>query len=336
MENSANATSTRRSGFMGSGFRLLLLSAILLAAFEIFAQPMMDRAQIFGSFKESVVYVEADGYMFNGEIEQVTGTGFLVGREGEILTNSHVVFTEPGDYERIVVRVRFGSRSAVPRAAEIVGRDGENDLALLRASSVPPNSVPVPISMPSRAEIGHNVDVMGFPLTFPLNIVPGAISTRVQPNLWMTNSTVNPGHSGGPVFNKHGYAIGVVTGGVVSASVGAQQVLIEGIKFFVPSDSFGKILSATATSAQPAFALVPETFNGAVIVKASATGALSEFIYPDPGFKFVDAKPAEKGGPTITVLEGGTKAIVKFPVKPAATDFNATIYTRQVNKGGAM
>ena len=136
--------------------------------------------------------------------EHVYGTGFFVTSDGEILTNNHVV---AGCHN-------ISIRGSLP--AEVISRDPASDLALVKAD-LKPSQIAVFRSGPAP-RIGDAVVTFGFPLPGILssegNVSTGVLSatTGLQNDIRFVqiSAPVQPGNSGGPVFDTSGHVIGVV------------------------------------------------------------------------------------------------------------------------------
>ncbi len=154
------------------------------------------------------------------------GTGFFIDTQGLTLTAAHVV----ADAERIYLRMA-NAQSVV---AQVVGRDSRNDLAILRPLT-PLVTRPVRIGDSHRLEIGDPVVSIGSPFGLAGTLTVGLISAKDRrlsdqdeiPFL-QSNVLVNPGNSGGPLFDRNGYAVGM-TSRTFSASGG-----FSGVSFSIP------------------------------------------------------------------------------------------------------
>jgi S1-C subfamily serine protease len=132
------------------------------------------------------------------------GTGFFVSREGHILTNNHVV-------ARCKTLVTKDGKPL-----QIIARDVSADLALVKAEVSPSNVVVFRTGAPPS--IGDGVIVFGFPLPGVLssegNVTTGVLSAttgiRDDVRLLQITAPIQPGNSGGPVFDRSGRVIGVV------------------------------------------------------------------------------------------------------------------------------
>ena len=139
-----------------------------------------------------------------------TGTGFFVSQQGHVLTNHHVIES----CQR--VRLRVAGQSS--RDGTLVGRDSNNDLALLESGSRP--DAVAPLSSRKRPQLGQVAIIFGFPLTGVLsssgNLVTGTVSAlsglQDDSRLFQISAPVQPGNSGGPVMDASGAVIGVVVG----------------------------------------------------------------------------------------------------------------------------
>ncbi len=136
------------------------------------------------------------------------GTGFFITTDGYIVTNSHVI------EEARVVTIR--TKDGQERVAQIVRIDKRNDLAILKVSGK--NFKFLPIASSSGIKRGEKVYAMGFPRVDIQGIEPklteGIISSlsgiRDEPTTFQISNAIQPGNSGGPLFNSDGRVIGVV------------------------------------------------------------------------------------------------------------------------------
>lgn len=155
------------------------------------------------------------------------GSGFVISRDGYILTNHHVV----ADATRIIVRMQDGSE----KDAELIGSDPRSDLALLKIEG---NGLPVvSIGSSSKLKVGEWVLAIGAPFGFESTVTAGIVSAkgRSLPSenyvpFIQTDVAINPGNSGGPLFNLDGEVIGI-NSQIVSRSGGFM-----GLSFAIPID----------------------------------------------------------------------------------------------------
>jgi serine protease Do len=153
------------------------------------------------------------------------GSGFVVDREGYIITNNHVV--EKAD--DIKVKLADGREFQ----AKVVGRDPKTDLALIRLSN-PPKGLPVlQLGDSEKMRVGDWVLAIGNPFGLELTVTKGIISATGRvigsgpyDNFLQTDAPINPGNSGGPLINLKGEVIGINTAIIASG---------QGIGFAIPS-----------------------------------------------------------------------------------------------------
>jgi S1-C subfamily serine protease len=170
-----------------------------------------------------------------------TGSGFVVDKEGDIITNAHVV--EGADS----VDVSFDeSGNSVP--AEVKGVDTSTDVAVLK---VDPSDVkdltPIPLGDSSKTEVGDPVIAIGNPFGYSRTVTTGIISglqRQIQApngftinNVVQTDAAINPGNSGGPLMDANGRVIGINS----QIATGGGQGSV-GIGFAVPINTAKKLL----------------------------------------------------------------------------------------------
>ncbi len=163
-----------------------------------------------------------------GETGEGTGSGFVIDEQGHIVTNNHVI----AQADRVIVVFYDGFQAR----AEIIGRDADSDLAVIRVDSLPEGARPLPLGDSDAVVPGERVIAIGSPFGLGSSITSGIVSavgrtipTGVTmfsiPQAIQTDASINPGNSGGPLLNIQGQVIGVnaqiATGGArASAGVG--------------------------------------------------------------------------------------------------------------------
>jgi putative serine protease PepD len=148
-------------------------------------------------------------------LQEGLGSGIVIDTDGNILTNNHVVRGAG------TVTVTFADGTTA--TAEVIGRDPGNDVALIRADVDDPSVlVPATLGDSDDVKIGSAVAALGSPFgldgTFTTGIISGLDRTlsssangRPLRGLLQTDSAVNPGNSGGALFNVYGEVIGINT-----------------------------------------------------------------------------------------------------------------------------
>lgn len=151
------------------------------------------------------------------EITTSSGTGFFVTTEGLIITNYHII-EEAKNGDIRVSGVNGDNQKSYK--ATVVLEDKQNDLALLKiedVSSLPVISIPYTFKF-STSNIGENCYVLGYPLILTMGkeikLTTGVISSRTGYNgsvsQYQISAPIQPGNSGGPLFDGDGNIIGVV------------------------------------------------------------------------------------------------------------------------------
>lgn len=150
--------------------------------------------------------VPEDSEPYHGRAQTSLGSGFIISKDGHVITNYHVV----KDAEEIAVRL-VDRREFV---AEVVGFDEQSDIALLKIEGEDLPSVILGDS--DKLKVGEWVLAIGSPFTFDHSVTAGIVSAkgRALPNenyvpFIQTDVAINPGNSGGPLFNMKGEVIGV-------------------------------------------------------------------------------------------------------------------------------
>ena len=170
------------------------------------------------------------------------GSGVIVNTEGDILTSLHVVEGAAS------IRVSYSDGTESPAA--IRSADAAHDIAVLRPARLP--EVVVPAVLGGGAQIGEEVFAVGHPLGLVGSLSAGVVSGldrsfplangRTLGGMIQFDAAVNPGNSGGPLLNRNGQVIGIVTG---LANPGGDDEFI-GIGFAVPIGTAGGAAGAPA------------------------------------------------------------------------------------------
>jgi S1-C subfamily serine protease len=189
----------------------------------------------------SVVNVTSSALAFDffyGVVPQSgQGSGFILSKDGRILTNYHVIENAQK------VEVTLSDKHKYP--AQVVLQDKAHDLALLQINA--PNLTPAVLSESRDLQIGQNVYAIGNPFGLTGTMTTGIISSirsvrepqgATIENALQTDAAINPGNSGGPLLNSRGEVIGMNT---LIATGGAEQS--SGIGFAIPVDTIKAVLS---------------------------------------------------------------------------------------------
>jgi len=220
-----------------------------------------------------------------GETTPSSGSGALISADGLILTNHHVI---------------AGAKAAVVTLhdqrsyhAEIVAVDARTDLALLRVKSE--QELPwAELAENDDLAVGELVVAVGHPFDFPFTVTTGIVSARGRRNLFrneiqdyiQTDTALNPGSSGGPLFNLRGQIVGVNTAIFTPPGSDGQYA---GVSFAIPSPMARRIVDELLEAGRVARASL-----GLSTRDRPASGA-----QPKPGVevtRVVPGGPADKAG----------------------------------------
>jgi serine protease DegS len=171
---------------------------------------------------------------YKERIERSLGSGVIIGENGYLLTNNHVI----AGASEILVSLHDGRESL----AKVVGTDPDTDLAVLQINLAKLNTIP--LGDPASAEVGDVVLAIGNPYGFGQTVTQGIISAtnryglnlNTYENFIQTDAAINPGNSGGALIDARGYLLGINTA-IYSKSGGSH-----GIGLAIPADYALKIM----------------------------------------------------------------------------------------------
>jgi S1-C subfamily serine protease len=201
-------------------------------------------ARAYEAIRPSVVRViglmddkdDGEGDAEQRAMERSLGTGVVIVDNGTILTNLHVVSGAKK------VRVRFAN--GFESEAQIIGAQPENDLAVLKASSLPDDLEAATMRSTADLRPGDEVIAVGHPFGIGPSVSAGVVSglkrefrggdgEKKLTNLIQFDAAANPGNSGGPLVTMDGHVVGIVTA-ILNPS---EQRTFIGIGFAVPIEN---------------------------------------------------------------------------------------------------
>jgi serine protease Do len=217
------------------------------------------------------------------KVQMALGTGFIIDeKEGLILTNHHVI---QGSEE---VRVQFKEDDSEHAPAEVIGRDPELDVALLKVKNGKLTALPLGDS--DQIEVGEYVLAVGNPLGYGHTVSHGILSAkgRINPEFRMgkylqTDASINPGNSGGPLINMRGEVIGINN---------AIDARAQGIGFAIPINLVKSILGQLKSKGS-----VSRGFLGVSV--GDLTPELAEQMKLDPKIRGVVISDLTPGAPAV-------------------------------------
>ncbi len=230
------------------------------------------------------------------------GTGFIIDSSGLILTNNHVVA------EADEIKIQFTEETnEKPTDGEVVGRDPELDLALIKVKNKR-QMIPLTLGDSDALEVGEYVIAVGNPFGQGHSVTHGIISAKerripdfIFSNYLQTDAPINPGNSGGPLLNLKGEVVGINN---------AIDQRAQGIGFAIPISLVKKVLPQLKSKGSVSRGyigvlvgeLTPEIVSQLGIPK-DTQGPMVTNVYP--------GQPADKAGikPYDVILEVNGKPI---------------------------
>ena len=204
----------------------------------------MNNISVYKRSLASVVNITSSmqtmNFFFQVVPQQDQGSGFILDRQGHILTNNHVV----AGGQQIEVTLSNQHRYK----ATLIGHDAAHDLALLQINA--PNLVPAVLAASSRdLVVGQKVYAIGNPFGLSGTMTTGIISAirsihgpqgQLIENAIQTDAAINPGNSGGPLLNSHGEVIGINS--LIATNPNEEVEQSAGIGFAIPIDTAKAVL----------------------------------------------------------------------------------------------
>jgi len=240
------------------------------------------------------------------------GSGFIITPDGYIVTNYHVI--NGG------TTVKITTYDGTEYDATVIGGEEDYDIAVVKIEAE--GLTPVVIGDSSTLQVGNDVAAIGNPLgelTFSMSegivsCVDRLINVDGTPfNMIQTTAAVNNGNSGGPLFNRYGEVIGIVSAKYSSSSSGAN---VEGLGFAIPINDviamIEDIMSNGYVTNKPFIGIVPGTFEQSMIPNS----VVSKGVYV---YSVEKGSAAEKAG----ILAGDIIVSVGGKAVASVEDLNA-------------
>ncbi|MFW6069997.1 MAG: S1C family serine protease [bacterium] len=207
-----------------------------------------------------------------------SGTGFVYGDDGYIITNNHVV--AGGRTYEIVFS--GGER----REAELVGADEDSDLAVLQVDDLPDSAQPLQLADGDGLQVGHFVVAIGSPYGEEGSMSMGIISALGRsmasqrnlgtggayslPGVIQTDAPINPGNSGGPLLNLDGEVVGVTF--AIASTTGANS----GVGYAIPMQAVEQIVPDLIADGSYDYSYMGAAFDDEVSLSDQETYGLSQ------------------------------------------------------------
>ncbi|HXV33747.1 MAG TPA: trypsin-like peptidase domain-containing protein [Gaiellaceae bacterium] len=243
--------------------------------------------------------VVTDNPFFGPQSASSLGSGFVVDRDGYIVTNFHVI---DGAQE---IEVNFSGDDRVP--ATIVGSDPSTDLAVLKIDAQSRALTPLPLGNSDEVHVGDAVVAIGNPFGLERSVTAGIISALQRditaPNGYtidkviQTDAPINQGNSGGPLLNAQGEVIGVNS--QIETETGGNV----GIGFAVPVNTVKEVVSQIKESGK-----VEHAYLGVRMQDVTPELAETVTVPVEEGVMIVgvvEGSPADQAG-----LQGGDQQVI--------------------------
>ncbi len=232
--------------------------------------------------------------------QQALGSGFVIDKDGHIVTNYHVI------QGATAVEVRFSNDDTL--TATIVGSDPSTDLALLKVSAPPSALTPLVLADSEQVEVGDPVVAIGNPFGLERTVTAGIVSALQRavtaPNgfqidhVIQTDAPINSGNSGGPLLDDQGRVIGVNS--QIQTGGGSGNV---GIGFAVPSNTVKSVVAQLLESGKVEHAYLGVAARSITPELAQALG-----LPVDAGLLVEEVTPGS--GADKAALQGGSDQVV--------------------------
>ena len=269
----------------------------------------LTTAEIYAKYVSSCVGITVDIVSTNIFGQTVTGaaagSGFVITEDGYILTNYHVI------EDANTIKVSFVDGTSYD--AELVGGEEENDIAVLKIDAT--GLTPVIIGDSDNVRVGEQVVAIGNPLgELTYSMTSGIISARDRSitmengevmNMLQTDTAINSGNSGGPLFDMYGQVIGITSAKLSGSS--SSSATIEGLGFAIPindvKDMVTDIIENGYVTGKPYLGITVSTVPESVSERyGMSQGALVESVDPNS----CAATAGIQEGDIITALNGTT------------------------------
>jgi 2-alkenal reductase len=286
-----------------------------------------DPAKIYAERSPGVVTIYSAFAQGPGSSELAQGSGFVVSRDGYVLTNSHVITTAgEGQVTRGAARVyvEFSDRDRV--VAQIVGWDVFDDVGLIKVDPAEHPLDPVPLGNSDTVVVGEPVAAIGSPFGNENSLAIGVVSAVHRsiesltsdynlPDAIQTDAPINHGNSGGPLFDAAGRVIGI------NAQIRSDSGNGEGVGFAVPIDAAKRSMRQLIHTGQVRYSFVGITTEdvtpaiathfgypvsrGAEIVSVGTDSPAERAgLRPATGHEFFRGEDVSSGGDVIVAIQG--------------------------------
>jgi Trypsin-like serine proteases, typically periplasmic, contain C-terminal PDZ domain len=285
----------------------------------------MTVSQISKAVTSSVVEITTESVSTDNWASQYVtegaGSGLIIKSNGYIMTNYHVI--------EGASKITVTNDSSKKYTAKVVGYDEDNDIAVIKIDAT--GLTPVTYGDSDGLSVGDMAVIVGNPLgSLGDSVSAGIISATKREitldnntmNLIQTDASVNPGNSGGGLFNSHGQLVGVV----VAKSSGTD---VEGLGFAIPVNTAAKVAAKIiknggniSSGSSSSSSSSSTAYSGMSYVNPTTTSEAEQYGYSEPGVYIaeVTSDNAKNAGFEVgdRVVKIGSKTITDFASAKAA------------------
>ncbi|HWF72887.1 MAG TPA: trypsin-like peptidase domain-containing protein [Solirubrobacteraceae bacterium] len=268
------------------------------------------------------------GFGGGSQTTQAEGSGFVLNKNGDIVTAEHVVSGAQ------TIKVVFADGYSA--GASVVGSDTGEDVAVIHVNNVPSSQLhPLALGDSSTLQVGDGVVAIGSPFGLPGTVTAGIVSALGRaissPNNWtianaiQTDAAINPGNSGGPLLNSAGQVIGINDQIDTNATSATGQGSSAGVGFAVPSNTISRAARDIISTGKAQNAYV------GVELQATSTGGagVGSVVSGGPA-----SQAGLQAGDKITAVDGHTVSTVNQFIATIANYSPGDTVTLSVEHGG--
>ena len=277
-------------------------------------------AQIYQKYAQGVVEIIATfssagqssyGPFGGTQTQKALGSGFVVSKDGYILTNAHVVSDNGQTVKTVEVIFKTTGSQTKRVTGTVVGADSTSDVALIKVDPAKAGNLdPIPLGDSSTVQPGEAVVAIGNPLGYDFSITEGIVSATnrnlqspngsIIANGIQTDAAINEGNSGGPLIDSSGKVIGI------NEQIASQSGGNQGLGFAVPIDSAANVvdqLKKTGTVTYAWLGIEGQTI-GPDVAKALSLKTSAGVLVANVAAGSPAAEAGIKGGSKQQVLQG--------------------------------
>ena len=281
--------------------------------------------QIYNAAKQGVVDItissQQQGPFGQAGAQQAEGSGFVIDKQGDIVTNDHVV----SGASAITVKFSDGRRVG----ARVIGEDPTSDLAVIRVSVPGSDLQPLTLGDSSKVQVGDSVVAIGSPYGLSGSVTSGIVSALgrdiTAPNNYtisgaiQTDAPINHGNSGGPLIDARGRVIGV------NSQIDSSSGDSSGVGFAIPSSTVQRITQGLVSGQK-----VAHPYLGVSLADRSGGATIASVTSGSPA-----QRAGLAAGDVITAVDGKSVSSSSDLTSAVAASSPGEKIVLTINRGGA-